>query len=37
MPLFLRTLVVIAGFVPIMVSLLVPGTQRLFAGWLSPC
>jgi antibiotic biosynthesis monooxygenase (ABM) superfamily enzyme len=36
MPLFLRTLVVTAVFVPIMVSLLVPGTQRLFAGWLSP-
>ena len=35
MPLFLCTLVVTAVFVPIMVSLLVPGTQRLFAGWLS--
>jgi hypothetical protein len=35
-PLLLRTLVVTAVFVPIMVSLLVPGMQPLFTGWLSP-
>jgi antibiotic biosynthesis monooxygenase (ABM) superfamily enzyme len=36
LPLFLRTLVVTAVLVPILVYLVVPGTQRLFAGWLSP-
>jgi antibiotic biosynthesis monooxygenase (ABM) superfamily enzyme len=36
LPLFLRTLVGTTVLVPIMVYLLVPGMQRLFAGWLSP-
>jgi antibiotic biosynthesis monooxygenase (ABM) superfamily enzyme len=36
LPLFLRTLVVTAVLVPIMAYLLVPGMQRLFAGWLNP-
>jgi antibiotic biosynthesis monooxygenase (ABM) superfamily enzyme len=35
-PLFLRTLLVTAILVPAMVYLLIPGMQRLFAGWLRP-
>ena len=36
LPLFLRTLVVTAVLVPIMVYVLVPGMQRIFARWLRP-
>jgi antibiotic biosynthesis monooxygenase (ABM) superfamily enzyme len=36
LPLFLRTLVLTAILVPIMVYLLVPGLQRIFADWLRP-
>lgn len=36
LPLYLRTLVVTAILVPIMVYALVPGVQRLLAGWLRP-
>jgi uncharacterized protein len=35
-PLFLRTLLVTAILVPTMVYLLIPGMQRIFAGWLRP-
>lgn len=35
MPLFLRTLIVTAVLVPIMVYVLVPATHRIFAGWLN--
>lgn len=35
-PLALRTLVVTVVLVPIMVYGLVPGMQRIFAGWLRP-
>jgi antibiotic biosynthesis monooxygenase (ABM) superfamily enzyme len=36
LPLALRTLVVTVVLVPIMVYVLVPGMQRIFAGWLRP-
>jgi uncharacterized protein len=36
LPLYLRTFVVTAFLVPIMVYLLIPGMQRLFANWLRP-
>jgi antibiotic biosynthesis monooxygenase (ABM) superfamily enzyme len=36
LPLFLRTLVVTALLVPIMVYVLLPTMQRLFATWLRP-
>jgi uncharacterized protein len=35
LPLFLRTLILTVVLVPIMVYVLVPTVQRLFAGWLS--
>ncbi|MGH2677617.1 MAG: hypothetical protein ACRDHB_04565 [Actinomycetota bacterium] len=35
-PLFLRTLVLTAVLVPIMVYVLVPAVQKIFAGWLRP-
>jgi uncharacterized protein len=36
LPLVLRTLVVTALLVPIMVYVLLPAMQRLFAAWLAP-
>ena len=36
LPLFLRTMVGTTVLVPLMVYLLMPGMQRLFAGWLNP-
>ena len=36
LPLVLRTLVLTVILVPAMVYLLVPGVQRLLAGWLKP-
>jgi antibiotic biosynthesis monooxygenase (ABM) superfamily enzyme len=35
LPLFLRTLILTAVLVPIMVYVLVPAVHRLLAGWLS--
>jgi uncharacterized protein len=36
LPLYLRTLIVTVVLAPIMVYVLVPATQRIFAGWLNP-
>jgi antibiotic biosynthesis monooxygenase (ABM) superfamily enzyme len=36
LPLYLRTLVMTAVLVPIMVYVLVPAVQRIFARWLRP-
>jgi antibiotic biosynthesis monooxygenase (ABM) superfamily enzyme len=36
LPLFMRTLILTGVLVPVMVYVLVPGLQRIFAGWLRP-
>jgi antibiotic biosynthesis monooxygenase (ABM) superfamily enzyme len=36
LPLYVRTLVVTALLVPLMVYVLVPAVQRVFAAWLRP-
>lgn len=36
LPIYVRTLILTGVLVPVMVYVLVPGLQRIFAGWLRP-